>query len=97
MAIKTRILTVEGKDFTVRWTGGFDQPNYPGLSTQGYTYTGCINEYRLPFLHDTEEHLLFCAWEWAKASISYPDCMENSLGKPESLEGFFSCTTEELL
>jgi hypothetical protein len=74
-----KILTVNGKDYTVRWRYCF---------SGGCGYTGTINQYRLPHLHATPEDLLFCAWEWAKAGEAHMAC---NLGKPEDIEAFLKC------
>jgi hypothetical protein len=86
-----KILTVDGRDFVVRWRGMIDQPSFPGVQTRGYCFTGTVNEYRLPHLHKTPEDLLFCAWEWAKAEIASPGYTSNNLGKPEDIEAFLGC------
>jgi hypothetical protein len=86
-----KILTVDGRDFVVRWRGMIDQPSFPGVQTMGYCFTGTVNEYRLPHLYKTTEDLLFCAWEWAKAEIASPGYMSKNLGKPEDIEAFLGC------
>ena len=83
-----KILTVDGKDFTVRWRGLYDQPSFPGVRTMGWCYTGTIGAYRLPHLHQTVEKLIFCAWEIAKWSFAHPQWMHDNLGKPDDLEAF---------
>ena len=74
-----KILTVNGEDFTIRWRYCF---------SDGCGYTGTINQYRLPHLHPTVEHLIFCAWEWAKAGERHRAC---NLGVPEDIEAFLKC------
>jgi hypothetical protein len=89
--VNKEIITAGGKDFTVRWRGIIDRPTFPGMKTVGYSYTGTINEFRLPHLHKSTDDLKFCAWEIAKKSLEDPRWMENNLGKPEDIEAFLKC------
>lgn len=90
MSENRKVLTVDGKDFVVRWRGLFDQPSFPGVKTMGWCYTGTINEYRLPHLHRTPEDLQFCGYEIAQWSLTHPRWMADNLGKPDDLELFLS-------
>jgi hypothetical protein len=85
-----KVLKVDGRDFTIRWRGFFDRPTFPGVQTKGWVYTGTINEFRLPHVHQTVEKLLFCAFEIAKHSFEHPEWMFNNLGRPLDLEVFLA-------
>ena len=85
-----KILTVDGIDFVIRWRSMIDRPNFPGVNTLGFCYTGTIGAYRLPHLHKTIEDLLFTAFEWAKTVATHPGYLENCLGKPDDLEAFLA-------
>jgi hypothetical protein len=85
-----KILTVNGEDFTVRWRGMIDRPTFHGIKTMGWCYTGTINQYRLPHLHESVERLLFCAWQIATNNAEHPQWMFNNLGKPDDIEAFLA-------
>jgi hypothetical protein len=77
------VLTVKGKEYTVRWRGNNTPNNFTGERDKGYT--GTINQYRLPHIHDTPEKLQFCAYECA---IAGEDWMARTLGVPVDIEAF---------
>jgi hypothetical protein len=86
--VAKRTITVNGRDFVIRWRSLLDQPNYPGVKSMGCCYTGTIDEYRLPGLHSTIDDLLVTAAQWAKTVFTAPGYLENYLGKPEDLKAF---------